>query len=234
VCQDKSLSKLLSNAVNINTTRELVIRSYSELKYFEPLVHMRPPFVVKPLLSACSIGINDASLCHNNEQARQHAEHLFFLGLGPVLCEEFIQGDEISLCIIEERGTIIQRCVGGYRDEFGQCPFRDRLFTFDDKINMFPTWTIHSLSENLVQNTWKKAEKLIHILGKVGIIRIDGRIKDGVFYLIELTPDIHMSLESIFLGSFNSIGYHPSYLLNKIIQSSVINFQNNGFSSSKC
>ena len=227
VCQDKSLSKILSNSVGIKTPRELVLRNDAELNSFDPLSNLRAPFVVKPLLSACSIGIHDASLCHNNEQAQRYAKQLFALGIGPVVCEEFIQGEEISLCIIEERGAVIRKCVGGYRDDNGECPFRDRLFTFDDKMNMSPPWTISALSDRLVQSTWRQAEELIHRLGKVGIMRIDGRINDGVFYLIELTPDIHMSLESIFLGSFNAVGCPPTELLDRVIQSSIKNYQNN-------
>lgn len=221
VCQDKSLSKILANTVGIRTSREVLLYSDDELHSFDFISHLTAPFVVKPLLSACSIGVHDSSLCHNNEQARRQSEYLFASGLGPVLCEEFIEGEEISLCIIEDGGLIIQRCVGGYRDDNGKCPFRKRLHTFEDKMNMSPSWSISALSDKLVQSILKPAEELIRRLGKVDIIRIDGRIKDGDFYLIELTPDIHLSLESMFLGSFNAVGSPPTQLLDNIIQLSV-------------
>jgi D-alanine-D-alanine ligase len=221
VCQDKSISKMLANAVGIRTPQEVVLHSPKELKSFDSLYNLKTPFVVKPLLSACSIGVHESSLCNNIEQGRRQAEYLLRSGLGPVLFEEFIAGEEISICIIEENGSILQKCVGGYRDDNGRCPFHKRLHTFEDKMNISPPWTISALSETLVEGLLKPAEELIRRLGKVDVMRIDGRINDGLFYLIELTPDIHLSLESMFLGSFNAVGCPPPQLLDNIIRSSL-------------
>jgi D-alanine-D-alanine ligase len=223
VCQDKSLSKMLATAVGISVPGEIVLRSEDELRSFSPSQHLHGPFVVKPLYSACSIGVDESSLCHNDDLARERAENLFAAGLGPVVCEEFIEGEEISLCFIEERGTIVNKCVGAYLGIDGKSPFYNRLFTFDDKMNLAPPWSISVLPDTLVLNTWKMAEDLIRRLGKVDIFRIDGRVNEDGFFFIELTPDIHMALESIFLGGFNAAGSPPTELLDCVIRSSIKN-----------
>lgn len=223
VCQDKSLSKMLASAVGMKVPGEIVLQSVDDLCSFSPASNLRSPFVVKPLHSACSIGVDESSLCHNNELARDRAENLFAAGLGPVVCEEFIKGEEISLCFIEERGAIIERCVGAYLGIDGKSPFYNRLFTFDDKMSIAPSWSISVLPDSLVQNAWTLAEDLIHRLGKVDIIRIDGRVSEEGFVFIELTPDIHMALESIFLGGFNAAGTPPTELLDCVIRSSINN-----------
>jgi D-alanine-D-alanine ligase len=179
--------------------------------------------VVKPLHSACSIGVDDSSLCHNDDLARHRAENLFAAGLGPVVCEEFIEGEEISLCFIEKRGTIVKKCVGAYRGIDGKSPFYNRLFTFDDKMNVAPPWSISVLPDTIVKSAWALAEDLIRRLGKVDLMRIDGRLNEDGFVFIELTPDIHLALESIFLGSFNAAGWPPADLLNYVIRSSIKN-----------
>jgi len=214
---------MLATAVGISVPGEIVLRSEDELRSFRPSQHLHCPFVVKPLYSACSIGVDESSLCHNDNLARERAENLFATGLGPVVCEEFIEGEEISLCFIEERGTIVNRCVGAYLGIDGKSPFYNRLFTFDDKMNLAPPWSISVLPDTLVQKTWTMTEDLIRRLGKVDIFRIDGRVNEDGFFFIELTPDIHMALESIFLGGFNAAGSPPTELLDCVIRSSIKN-----------
>lgn len=223
VCQDKSLSKMLAKAVGMSVPGEMVLQSVDDLSSFSPSSNLHGPFVVKPLYSACSIGVDDSSLCRNDHLARNRAADLFAAGLGPVVCEEFVNGEDISLCFVEERGTIIKRCVGAYRGMDGKSPFYNRLFTFDDKMNMAPPWIISVLPDTIVQNAWTLTENLIHRLGKVDIMRIDGRLSKDSFVFIELTPDIHMALESIFLGSFNASGCPPAELLDYVIRSSIKN-----------
>jgi D-alanine-D-alanine ligase len=226
VCQDKSLSKMLVNAVGMRVPGEVVLYSEDDLTSFSPSSHLCEPFVIKPLYSACSIGVADSSLCHYDDEARDRAAGLFAAGLGPVVCEEFISGEDISLSFIEERGAIIKRCVGVYRGINGISPFLNRLFTFDDKMNMAPHWSISVLPDTIVQNAWTQTENLIRRLGKVDIMRIDGRLNEDGFVFIELTPDIHMAMESIFLGSFNAAGSPPAELLDYVIRTSIKNQRN--------
>ena len=225
ICQDKSFSKNLATAVGMKVPGELVIQSLDDLISLSPSSCLRPPFVVKPLYSACSIGIDDSSLCYNDEFVRIRTKQLFDAKLGPVVCEEFIEGEDISLCLIEERGSIAKKCVGAYQGIDGISPFYNRLFTFNDKINLDPPWFISVLPDNTVSSVWKSAESLIRKLGKVDIIRIDGRLNKDGFVLIELTPDIHLSLKSVFMGSFNIIGATPSVLIDYIIQSAIKNYK---------
>jgi D-alanine-D-alanine ligase len=225
VCQDKSLSKILGSVIGMSVPGEIVLWSERDLSSFSPSSQLRWPFVVKPLYSACSIGVDDSSLCHNDDLARHKAESLFNRGLGPVVCEEFIIGEDISLSFVEECGTIVKKCVGVYRGIDGKSPFYNRLFTFDDKIKDTPPWSISVLPDTIVQSAWMLAEDLIRKLGKVNIMRLDGRLNEDGFVLIELTPDMHMALESIFFGSFNAAGYPPAELLDCIIQSSLKSYK---------
>ena len=71
--------------------------------------------------------------------------------------------------------------------------------------------------------TWRSAETLIGWLVRVDYFRFDGRIRDGRFVLVELTPDIHMGLSSSFLGGFFALGVLPSVLLDRLIRTSLRN-----------
>lgn len=223
VCQDKSLSKAFVRAAGMKAPNDLVIRSIHDVEGFYPASHLIPPFVVKPLYSACSIGVDSASLCGSDEPARAKAAELFVAGLGPVICEEFVPGDEVSLCFLEERGLIVERCVSAYYDVMGNCPFRDGLLTFEAKTRSNPDWVIAAHTGPVNSAVWDSAEAMLKALGKVDLFRIDGRLQDGEFTVIELTPDIHLGTESPFLGGFDFIGQRPDKILDRLIQVSLIN-----------
>ncbi len=222
-CQDKFLSKAIIRAAGMRVPADTVIRSITDVAGFQFSTVLTQPVVVKPLYAACSIGIDDASLCVSDEQVRARAYALFQAGLGPVICEEFISGDEVCLCILEQSGKIVERCAAVYRDPEGKCPFSDSLLTFDAKIDPNPTWTIGEDSTLVSGKVWEKAEHLLKILGKVDLIRIDGRLHDGEFVVVELTPDIHLGTESPFLGGFNAMGKNPTYILDLLIRGSLKN-----------
>lgn len=223
VCQNKSLSKLWARAAGFDVPAEILYCSPRDLEGSRPVSHLNSPCVVKPLASACSIGITADSLCMNDFEAAMRAKELFAAGLGPVMCEAFVAGEEVSLCIIEESGVITSKCMVGYRDHRGECPFRHRLFTFEDKINRSPNWRLEVLTPSADDRMWLSVEALLRWLGRIDYFRFDGRLTDGGFVLGELTPDIHMALSSSFLGGFFRQGVEPSALLDKLIRTSLRN-----------
>lgn len=234
LCQDKSFSKMLAESVGLKTPKEIVLYSKADVSSLYPSLSLRCPFVVKPLYSACSIGIEESSLCYNDDQARQQANKLFDFDFGPVLCEEFICGDEISFCLIEEKGKIVKKCIGVYRENDGKSPFHNRSFTFKEKINPNPSWYISILEDKKLEGVWIKALEMIKRLGKVDVLRIDGKYDGKDFYLIELTPDIHLSLNSIYLGAFNVIGFDPVFLLDSMIKAAINNYKYKSRDEYKC
>ncbi len=221
VCQDKSVSKDLCRKAGIVVPNEMVIYSLEQLYLFSPTSHLKAPFVVKPLFSACSIGINNNSLCSTDGEAKERVKDLFRLGLGPVMCEEFMAGDEVSLCFIEEQGRISLKCESVFLNNDGSCPFYNRLYTFEDKMNDTPSWNVAINPKPVDEVVWQSVENLVRQLGKVDYMRVDGRLHKDKFSLIELTPDINLSLSSAFVGGFNALGHSPSFIIEKLIQAST-------------
>ena len=66
---------------------------------------------------------------------------------------------------------------------------------------------------------WEQAEHILRMLGKVDLFRIDGRLHNGEFVVIELTPDIHLGTDSPFLGGFDAMGKGPVRILDQLIRS---------------
>ena len=228
VCQDKALSKTLLRRSGLKTPSDVVWKRPADIDASSVAATLTLPVVVKPLYGACSIGVDERSLCMSESQITAKARDLFSGGLGPVICEEFVAGDEISICVIEEGGAIIDRCVAMYKDQSGRCPFGETLFTFAAKTTESPSWRIDSLPiDSLSELAWAQLAMVVASLGKVDLCRIDGRMREGVLTVIEITPDIHLGLDSLFLGGFAAAGINPTEVLGRVIRASLNNHRVN-------
>jgi D-alanine-D-alanine ligase len=221
ICQDKSLSKVFAVNSGFRVPGECYLPARSDVGSFRPSLRLTAPFVVKPQYSAASIGIDEESLCRSDEEARTRANYLFDLGLGPVICEEFETGDEISLCFIEERGKIIAKCIATYLDSTGSYPYRACLMTFDEKAREDDDCKICLWPHPVPQNLWQSARTLVHLLGKVDHMRVDARVDNGQFVVIELTQDSHLGITSELVGGFNAAGMPPPVFFDALIQASL-------------
>jgi D-alanine-D-alanine ligase len=224
VCQDKSVSKHILIEAGFDIPSDLVVaRLPLDILSQTALEALPLPLVVKPLSSACSIGVEDASLCADRGEALRQIARLIRDGFGPVICETFVRGSEISICVIESGGRVDLRCVGSHETDAGQCPFSDRLFTHQEKIRADRDWRIGSYLGEVDRDVWTCVERLISRLGPVDLLRIDGRITNGRFTAIELTPDIHLGLDSMFIGGFQAQGIPPPTVLDAVVTASQRN-----------
>jgi D-alanine-D-alanine ligase len=221
VCQDKSLSKVFLANAGFRAPAECYLPVRADIGKFKPSLRLSAPFVVKPQYSAASIGIDDSSLCRTDEEARVKASHLFDIGLGPVICEEFVIGDEISLCFVEERGRIIANCVVTYLDRNGVYPYRRSLMTFDEKAREDDGCKLSLWPHPVAKYLWDYSASLIKLLGKVDHMRVDGRINQGQFVVIELTQDSNLGITSELVGGFNAAGTDPPAFFDKLIRASL-------------
>ncbi|MBV9121413.1 MAG: hypothetical protein JOZ39_11955 [Chloroflexi bacterium] len=220
VSQDKSLSKVFCRKAGFNVPGEWLLPARKDLRDFSPSSRLGTRFVVKPQYSGASIGIEDQALCRTDAEAKLWANELFDRGLGPLICEAFIEGDEISLCLIEEGGTIIERCVATVLDQHGAFPYPDRLVTFDEKSRDDDGCETRAWPHPIDPDLWNRAEALVNLLGKTDMLRVDGRLSKGRFTVIELTQDPNFGLDSEMVGGFNDSGLSPPRFFERLIQAS--------------
>jgi D-alanine-D-alanine ligase len=221
VCQDKSLSKVFAVNAGFRVPGEWYLPTRADIKSFTPSRRLCAPFVLKPQYSAASIGIDDSSLCKTDEEARTRASHLFDIGLGPVICEEFVIGDEISLCFVEERGKIVANCVVTYLDNAGLYPYRTSLMTFDEKAREDDDCKLSLWPHPIPKDLWHYSARLVDLLGKVDHMRVDGRIDQEQFVVIEFTQDSNLGITSELVGGFNAAGTDPPAFFDLLIQASL-------------
>ena len=140
----------------------------------------------------------------------------------PIMIEEYIPGYEVSVLVFGNNKKIIRKGVTQLKIN-NKTYFENELWGYEDKKENATSLEVDGshLSERI---PWDKIENLFFALGKVELIRFDGRINENGFYLLELSPDAY-------LGSDGSVGVFYTVKLNKSIKEMLVEFLENTIST---
>jgi D-alanine-D-alanine ligase len=215
IAQDKEISKRLAADCGLVTPPWRVIRSRGEADSINSLT---PPIVVKPLLEGSSIGISPQSLQTSHEGARAAALDLLERFAQPVIVEQFVAGREVSYNRIEGDGPttwsfseVIITGDGGY--------FEHRLFDAEEKMIRRPGRTVANIDSDLSGDERARLERFLGSIGRYGYCRVDGRLNEGTFAFIELTPDAWLGRLGQFAMGFTEKGWSYEQVLAEILLS---------------
>ncbi len=221
ISADKYLSKKVCTKFNIKSSNDILITQKKDCWMLDRLKY---PVVFKPNLEGGSIGIFKENLAENFESAKKVCEKLLEFYC-PIIVEEYLIGEEVSVCIaginnIIDVFQVIQHKLG--QQKF----FTKEIFSAEIK-KMHKTTRTLELANDILPKTEK--EKLINLfnnLGKAEVMRIDGRIYNNNFYLIELTPDCSLKIKGSMSLAFEQSGYTYTDMLRKLIANSIHSWVN--------
>lgn len=214
VCQDKEISKQLALQCGVLTPRYALIRSEADLTRVNPT---RFPMVVKPNLEGSSIGISQRCLVTDLAQMLEVARYILREFNQPVLIEEFVGGAEVCFNVIESIGETHWR-LAEIRMTGQPSYFDDHLFTADIKA----PWTdidVIPLDGQLIEEDRLALQRLIAAVGSMGYCRIDGKLHNGRFHFLELTPDAWLDPAGAFAMSFTKTGWSYLDLVTQVLAS---------------
>lgn len=216
LCQDKDLSKSFAKKYGINSPKGILIYSSNDFHKLDLLTY---PIIIKPNYEGGSIGIFNCSVVQNANEASSLAKRLLYT-YSPLLAEEYILGEEISFCLAGTRSQlslfeVIRQYINGrkfFHHEIMGAEYK--------KISEDP-----QLWDNVTSSICPDLKKLItdfyFHLGKAELIRIDGRINEAGFFLIELSTDVGLSRKSTMTQAFESAGKTYEEMLEQIISNSI-------------
>lgn len=223
VCNDKNLSKHLCREAGLNTPKSILINAEADFLFLEQLTY---PCVVKPLFEGSSLGISQDNLVSSGGVAKKLARHLLDEFKQPVLIEEYVPGKEVSICIIGW-GSKIKLWEAGERyvkneDNY----FLTRLYSYQEKKREDMQLALRSVRDKITPHILDACWKIFNMLDKVEFMRIDGRLHEEGFSVIELTPETHMGADAEFCGSFMTQGRTYSEILTILIENCLERYQN--------
>lgn len=209
-CQDKALSKYIAKQYGIDSAEGILIRSEDELCNIDSLNF---PVIVKPNYEGGSIGISEKNVCFNASEACKLAKDLLNIFHEAVLIEEYLFGHEVCVTVAGKNGYIDVLEADEIIIQNKEYP----VFGYESK-KAHKIKTIRRPATDLISEIDRMSFiKLFLNLGKVDVMRIDGKIQNGKFKLIELSPDIHLGKKASTAYAFLLAGYSYQQMFEKLI-----------------
>ncbi len=173
------------------------------------------PVIVKPAQQDASVGLDQDSVCTNQVQLDQRVRYILETYGAPVLVEEFIDGREFNVALIELPNLeYLPPAEIVFPQETGQWP----ILTYAGKWNpnssdyqTTPPKYPADLSPRLADRLGKIALQAYRLLGCRDYARVDFRMKaNGKPYILEVNPNPEISDEAGFAGCLGTskMRYH--------------------------
>lgn len=196
ISQDKDLSKIHAQQFGMKSANGVKVMCEQDLLLLQGLKY---PVVVKPNFEGSSIGISDNSLKYTYEEAVELTKELLPM-YKCILVEEFIGGTEVAICIAGSSHNITLCEVVALQID-GEM-VSNRIWGYESKKCSKALVERKIITESVPQKILDIAKKIFMSLGKVDYMRIDGKIINNEFYLIEYTPDCSLHPDCFMYKSF--------------------------------
>jgi D-alanine-D-alanine ligase len=216
ICQDKELSKRLASEAGLVTPPHLVLRRDDDLV---ALSSFQMPYVVKPLMEGSSIGIGPHSLVRSMNDGVRVAKELLKEFGAPVIAESFVSGIEVNFSIIQTGAQTEYRLTEAYIPESPDY-FKDHLFDASQKLEKETEVQNRPVNLDILSRPDLAALlRLPLLIGGIGYGRVDGKLHEGRFHFLEITPDAWLAESSSFASGFLASGWTYARVISEVLLS---------------
>jgi D-alanine-D-alanine ligase len=187
ICLDKPLVKKLLAATGVSTPQWLVLANNEDL-YQTSWDEFPFPSIIKPAYEGSSKGICLDSIVNNPEEASKMVQKLLLHYHQPVMVEEFIVGDEITVALM---GNYPAKLMGSMRilPRKKEIPFVYSLEVKRDWKALVDYECPALVEENVLNKLADYSLKIFKALDCRDFARLDFRVsQNGEPYFIEINP----------------------------------------------
>lgn len=188
---NKALTKRILKAENIPTPNFQVFSKGNE----ELNPELKFPLIVKPNCEGSAKGINKSNVVHNRADLFKKAKEIIGLYKQEALAEEFIDGKELTVGILENGKTTILPIL---EIDFSTCQdsgeyfysWRMKEFQGNTELGLNPVFHCPARLDKKTEERVKEAALKTHrAIGCLDISRTDIRLdKDNTPYVLEINP----------------------------------------------
>ena len=220
ICLDKPLTKQLVKAAGvptpawhvIDTPEQLSAVSWNGLAY---------PVIIKPAYEGSSKGIRVSSLASNPEEATEVINRLIKCYRQPMMVEEFIPGDEVTVGIVGNKPPAVlgmMRIIPRNRVDH----FVYSLEVKRDYLNLVDYECPARLEEEVLAEIAASSLKAFTVLGCRDFTRLDFRVSpEGIPYFIEINPLPGLGTYSDLIIMALRLGWRYEELIDTILRAVV-------------
>jgi D-alanine-D-alanine ligase len=221
VTLDKDCAKRLVASEGVAVPRGAVFLPGEDLADLHTRRHLPYPVIVKPAWEGSSKGIRRNCLAGTAEELVAAIESLWRDHCQPVLMEEFIQGEELTVGVI---GNGSPRVLGVLRVVPLQ-PAERFIYSLEvkrDWQNQVRYECPPRLPPGRIQAVEEAALRVYRVLGCRDVARVDFRLRDGTPYFLEVNPLPGLNPESSDLAILaRAAGWSYAGLIETILQAAI-------------
>ena len=220
ICLDKPLTKQLVKAAGIPTPAWHVIDTPEQLSAVSWNV-LAYPVIIKPAYEGSSKGIRVGSLASNPEEATEIISQLLKCYRQPMMVEEFITGDEVTVGIVGNTPPAVlgmMRIIPRNRVDH----FVYSLEVKRDYLNLVDYECPARLEEGVLAEIAASSLKAFTVLGCRDFTRVDFRVSpEGIPYFIEINPLPGLGTYSDLVIMALKLGWRYEELIGTILRAVV-------------
>jgi len=221
VCLEKPLTKQMVAACGVATPKWCVINDISELESFNWKEFPFPAFA-KPAHEGSSKGIRDASRVDNERELKELIKEQMALYAQPMMVEEFIQGEEVTVGLLGNNPTRII----GIMHVIPRQKSPDFVYSLEvkrDWRNQVEYECPARFDESVLHKIQDSCLKAFKALGIRDLARMDFRISPGgTPYFLEVNPLPGLNPKSgdyVIMGE--AMGWSYNSLIGAVLNSAV-------------
>lgn len=183
LCLDKIQTKLVAKYLNVPTPDFFLITADTVSKYYDnPALSF--PLVLKPSCEGTGMGV---TLVSNIDEYHQAIDHLLNVYTNePILCETYIEGEEVTVPMLEGANGLYAVGVLSIRDKNGKS-----LKLYDASIKTSHSYIkkLSSMPDEINRQLEYYSCKIYSFIKGEGYGRADFRVSnDGIPYFLEIAP----------------------------------------------
>lgn len=180
------------------------------------------PAIVKPIREHCSAGIDSEAVVTNRKHLAERVERMMCTYQQPVLIEEFISGRELTVSLI---GNETLHMLPVVEIDFSNIANDlDRIRTCDSKFqkNSPAYQNIKTVLPAMLQPGEQQRLNTVTCTAFRAArcrdyVRIDLRLRDGVFYVVDVNHNADLSPDSSLSLSAQAAGLHHGQLISLLV-----------------
>lgn len=180
------------------------------------------PAIVKPSHEHCSLTLSEKSVVYNSQSLKEQILLVNNELKQPALVEDFIDGREFHISVWNNEPPEILPPVEMNFSAFSEA--RQRLCTYDSKFTpgsehyeKIETIIPAPLEERLLEKLKKKVLTTWKGFGCLDYARFDFRLRDDIFYLLDINPNHDISIDASFAMAAEMSSYSYSQMTKRIV-----------------
>jgi D-alanine-D-alanine ligase len=180
------------------------------------------PAIVKPVREHCSLGVTPEAVVLNRTELKERISYVLEGFKQPALVEDFIDGREFHVSLWGN--GVVQMLPPAEMDFAAFGDVRDRLCTYDSKFT--PGSTHYNKIELRLPAPLTKTEYdgLAHAVLQAYLItgcrdyaRIDIRLREGIFYVLDVNPNADISSGASMACAAGAAGYSYGAMASQLV-----------------